>query len=81
MDEPTSALDPATAPTGGRAGAGPDKDYTIIIVTHNMHQALPRVSDYTPPSFTRANWSNLGTRRPSSAPTTGTSDYVNGRFG
>jgi phosphate transport system ATP-binding protein len=46
MDEPCSALDPlATARIEGliRMLA---KDYTVVIVTHNMQQAA-RVSDYT----------------------------------
>jgi phosphate transport system ATP-binding protein len=46
MDEPTSALDPIS--TGNIESAIHDlkKQYTIIIVTHNMQQAA-RVSDYT----------------------------------
>jgi phosphate transport system ATP-binding protein len=46
MDEPTSALDPIS--TGSIESAIHDlkKQYTIIIVTHNMQQAA-RVSDYT----------------------------------
>lgn len=46
MDEPTSALDPhATACLEALIGQLRG-DYTMIIVTHNMHQAA-RVSDYT----------------------------------
>lgn len=46
MDEPTSALDPIS--TGNVENTIHDlkKEYTIIIVTHNMQQAA-RVSDYT----------------------------------
>jgi phosphate transport system ATP-binding protein len=46
MDEPTSALDPIS--TGNIESAIHDlkKQYTIIIVTHNMQQAA-RVSDFT----------------------------------
>ncbi len=46
MDEPTSALDPIS--TGNIENTIHDlkKDYTIVIVTHNMQQAA-RVSDYT----------------------------------
>ncbi|MCA9798606.1 MAG: phosphate ABC transporter ATP-binding protein, partial [Cyanobacteria bacterium HKST-UBA04] len=46
MDEPTSALDPASTHKVEELVRKLGKDYTIIIVTHNMHQAL-RVSDYT----------------------------------
>ncbi len=46
MDEPCSALDPiATAKIEDLIGEL-KKDYTVIIVTHNMQQAA-RVSDYT----------------------------------
>ena len=46
LDEPTSALDPIS--TGSIEDLITDlkEDYTIAIVTHNMHQAA-RVSDYT----------------------------------
>ena len=46
MDEPASALDPIA--TGKIEDLIRDlkKDYTIVIVTHNMQQAA-RVSDYT----------------------------------
>jgi phosphate transport system ATP-binding protein len=46
MDEPTSALDPiATSKIEDLAGEL-QKDYTVVIVTHNMQQAA-RISDYT----------------------------------
>ena len=46
MDEPTSALDPIAALKIEELINELKKDYTIIIVTHNMQQAT-RVSDYT----------------------------------
>ncbi|MBN2515375.1 MAG: phosphate ABC transporter ATP-binding protein [Deltaproteobacteria bacterium] len=46
MDEPTSALDPISTAKIEELIAELKKDYTIIIVTHNMQQAA-RVSDYT----------------------------------
>jgi phosphate transport system ATP-binding protein len=46
MDEPASALDPTATAKIEEAMAELKKDYTIIIVTHNMQQAA-RVADYT----------------------------------
>ena len=46
MDEPTSALDPIATLRIEELINELKKDYTIIIVTHNMQQAT-RVSDYT----------------------------------
>ena len=46
MDEPTSALDPIATLKIEELIHELKKDYTIIIVTHNMQQAT-RVSDYT----------------------------------
>jgi len=46
MDEPTSALDPIATLKIEELIAELKKDYTIIIVTHNMQQAS-RISDYT----------------------------------
>lgn len=46
MDEPTSALDPISTAKIEDLISELKKDYTIVIVTHNMQQAL-RVSDYT----------------------------------
>jgi phosphate transport system ATP-binding protein len=46
MDEPCSALDPTATAKIEEAMAELKKDYTIIIVTHNMQQAA-RVADYT----------------------------------
>ena len=46
MDEPASALDPISTSKIEELIFELKKDYTIIIVTHNMQQAA-RVSDYT----------------------------------
>jgi phosphate transport system ATP-binding protein len=46
MDEPCSALDPIATLKIEDLMRELSKDYTIIIVTHNMQQAA-RVSDYT----------------------------------
>ena len=46
MDEPTSALDPISTSKIEDLAMELKKDYTIVIVTHNMQQAL-RISDTT----------------------------------
>ncbi len=46
MDEPTSALDPISTEKIEELMLELKKDYTIVIVTHNMQQA-GRVADYT----------------------------------
>ena len=46
MDEPASALDPIATSRIEDLMDGLKRDYTIVIVTHNMQQAA-RVSDYT----------------------------------
>lgn len=46
MDEPTSALDPISTAKIEELAGELKKDYTIIIVTHNMQQA-GRISDQT----------------------------------
>ncbi len=46
MDEPASALDPIATQRIEELIYELKKDYTIVIVTHNMQQAA-RVSDYT----------------------------------
>ena len=46
MDEPTSALDPISTLKIEDLAVELKKDYTIIIVTHNMQQAS-RISDKT----------------------------------
>ena len=46
MDEPTSALDPISTSKIEDLAIELKKEYTIIIVTHNMQQAV-RISDNT----------------------------------
>jgi len=46
MDEPTSALDPIATSKIEDLAIELQKDYTVVIVTHNMQQAA-RISDYT----------------------------------
>ena len=81
MDEPTSALDPISTNKIEELAIELKKDYTIVIVTHNMQQAA-RVSDYT--AFfllgeivefdkTSVIFQNPKDKR--------TEDYITGRFG
>ena len=81
MDEPTSALDPISTSKIEDLVIELKKDYTIIMVTHNMQQAT-RVSDKT--AFfllgevvefneTEKLFSNPNDKR--------TEDYITGRFG
>ena len=87
MDEPCSALDPISTLAIEDLIADLKKDYTIVIVTHNMQQAA-RVSDQTAffnleatgrPGHlveiddTEKIFSNPGERE--------TEDYISGRFG
>jgi phosphate transport system ATP-binding protein len=86
MDEPASALDPISTLRIEELMHALSKDYTIIIVTHNMQQAA-RVSDYTAfftmdedragmlVEYGRTNqiFTNPRDRR--------TEDYITGRFG
>ncbi|KAI9549221.1 PhoU and BPD transp 1 and ABC tran domain containing ing protein [Daphnia sinensis] len=46
LDEPTSALDPISTAKVEELVSELKKDYTVVIVTHNMQQAA-RVSDFT----------------------------------
>ena len=46
MDEPTSALDPISTNKIEDLAVELKKDYTIVMVTHNMQQAA-RISDKT----------------------------------
>ena len=58
MDEPTSALDPISTSKIEDLAMELKKDYTIVMVTHNMQQAV-RVSDNTAFFLVRANYTNL----------------------
>ena len=81
MDEPTSALDPIATLKIEELILELKKNYTIVIVTHNMQQAT-RISDYT--AFfllgemiemdkTNELFSNPKNKK--------TEDYITGRFG
>ncbi len=81
MDEPASALDPSATQKIEELIVELKKEYTIVIVTHNMQQAA-RVSDRT--SFFllgKLIESNLTTRMFTSPTEKITEDYITGRFG
>ena len=88
MDEPASALDPIATLKIEELMQELKKDYTIVIVTHNMQQAA-RASDYTAMMMLAGNGERSGTviefdetnrifTRPRDKRT---EDYVTGRFG
>ncbi len=81
MDEPTSALDPISTLKIEELAMELKKDYTIIIVTHNMQQAL-RISDRTA-FFLLGDLIEYGdTDKIFTKPEKKqTEDYVTGRFG
>ena len=81
MDEPTSALDPISTSKIEDLVMDIKKDYTIIMVTHNMQQAA-RVSDKTV-FFLLGEISESGeTEQMFSMPKDKrTEDYITGRFG
>jgi len=81
MDEPASALDPRSTATIEDLIGELRRDYTIVIVTHNMQQAA-RVSDYTAFFYegnlveydrTQTLFTNPANKQ--------TEDYITGRFG
>lgn len=81
MDEPASALDPRSTQKVEELIGELKKNYTIVIVTHNMQQAA-RVSDYTAFFYegvlvefgrTNALFTNPEKKQ--------TEDYITGRFG
>ena len=81
MDEPTSALDPISTSKIEDLTQQLKKDYTIIMVTHNMQQAV-RISDNTA-FFLLGELIELGdTEQIFSQPQDKrTEDYITGRFG
>ena len=81
MDEPTSALDPISTAKIEDLAVELKKDYTIIMVTHNMQQAA-RISDKTT-FFLLGEVIEYGeTERIFSNPLDQrTEDYITGRFG
>jgi len=81
MDEPASALDPLATAKIEDLILELKKEFTIVIVTHNMQQAA-RMSDFTAFFYlgelvefgpTRDLFTNPRNKR--------TEDYVTGRFG
>jgi phosphate transport system ATP-binding protein len=81
LDEPTSALDPISTSRIEQLVDELKRDYTIMIVTHNMQQAA-RVSDFTAFMYlgdmvehgpTETIFSNPAKQQ--------TEDYITGRFG
>ena len=81
MDESTSALDPISTSKIEDLAAELKKDYTIIMVTHNMQQAA-RISDKTA-FFLLGELVEFGdTEQMFSMPKNKkTEDYITGRFG
>jgi len=81
MDEPASALDPIATQKIEELIVELKKQYTIIIVTHNMQQAA-RVSDYTSFFWLGKLVETSTTERIFTNPEQGlTEDYITGRFG
>lgn len=81
MDEPTSALDPISTSKIEELVRELEKEYTIIIVTHNMQQAA-RISEYTGFFYqgvveefgkTEKIFTNPDNKK--------TEDYITGKFG
>ena len=81
MDEPTSALDPISTSRIEELAMQLKEKYTIVIVTHNMQQAV-RISDYTA-FFLLGDLVEVGkTEEMFSQPRDKrTEDYITGRFG
>jgi phosphate transport system ATP-binding protein len=81
MDEPASALDPIATQHIEELIYDLKKEYTIVIVTHNMQQAA-RVSDYTAFFWLGKLVEYDRTEKIFTAPAEKlTEDYVTGRFG
>lgn len=81
LDEPTSALDPISTAHIEELVTELKKDYTIVMVTHNMQQAV-RISDFTAYMYlgelieignTQQIFTNPQNRQ--------TEDYITGKFG
>ena len=81
MDEPTSALDPISTGKIEDLAEELKKEYTIVMVTHNMQQAV-RISDRTA-FFLLGDLVEYGeTNQIFSDPRDKrTEDYITGRFG
>ncbi|MEK0316103.1 phosphate ABC transporter ATP-binding protein PstB [Cohnella sp. 56] len=81
MDESTSALDPISTTKIEELTRELKQRYTIVMVTHNMHQAA-RISDQTVFFLNGEVVESADTERLFSAPRDQrTEDYISGRFG
>jgi phosphate transport system ATP-binding protein len=81
MDEPASALDPLSTGKIEELIFELKKNYTIVIVTHNMQQAA-RVSDFTAFFYLGELIEHGRTRKIFTAPDIKqTEEYITGRFG
>ena len=81
MDEPTSALDPISTSKIEELALQLKEKYTIVIVTHNMQQAV-RISDNTA-FFLLGDLVEFGSTETifSQPADSRTEDYITGRFG
>jgi phosphate transport system ATP-binding protein len=81
LDEPTSALDPISTGRIEQLIDDLKRNYTIVIVTHNMQQAA-RVSDFTAFMYLGDLIEHDSTDKIFSKPSKQqTEDYITGRFG
>ncbi|MCA3152856.1 MAG: phosphate ABC transporter ATP-binding protein, partial [Rhodocyclaceae bacterium] len=81
LDEPCSALDPISTAKIEELINELKRDYTVVIVTHNMQQAA-RVSDYTAYMYLGELIEVGVTESIFIKPTSKqTEDYITGRFG
>jgi phosphate transport system ATP-binding protein len=81
MDEPCSALDPIATLRIEDLMRALQRDYTLVIVTHNMQQAA-RVSDFTAFFYEGRQIEFGDTRQIFTKPIEKkTEDYITGRFG
>jgi phosphate transport system ATP-binding protein len=81
MDEPASALDPIATAKIEELIDELKEQYTIVIVTHNMQQAI-RVSDFTAFFYLGELVEHGATQQVFTRPAKReTEDYVTGKFG
>jgi phosphate transport system ATP-binding protein len=81
LDEPTSALDPIATQSIEELVQELKRDFTVVIVTHNMQQAA-RVSDFTAFFYLGELVEHDATTKIFTAPSEArTEAYVTGRFG
>lgn len=81
LDEPTASLDPLSTQKIENLVEELKKEYSIIMVTHNLHQAA-RVSDYTAFFYMGDLVEHQETKKMFTKPSEAkTEDYLTGRFG